>query len=338
MGLLSLTLALVAGEADAGTRIIQVDNFQDNTEAAFQGGFAQYECWATIYTPDAGDFPLTARGVDVLLGGSENSEEYLLQLYNLTELRFNLRWIYEEVFTVAGSNDSLSRLEFSEDTTINSGHIGIAMCHESLANPGTASEPNYPGPAADGNGIDVPDRNWIGAFEDGFRTSASYGVSGDWVMRLCIEGANISGNECGEGTEPDDWGNGGDDTGDWGSTGDFYLQSITPNFGVVGEGTDVILVGDGFVPGTQARIGGISLTGTDVLNAETIAGRVPTALGVGLHDVEVVLPSGESSYLPGAFEVGKACGCATLDGYNGRSALAALIALIGLVGLRRREA
>ncbi|MGB0639308.1 MAG: hypothetical protein ACPGTU_08250, partial [Myxococcota bacterium] len=106
----------------------------------------------------------------------------------------------------------------------------------------------------------------------------------------------------------------------------------------------VILLGSGFPDDAQARIGGVLITGNTVLGGETITGRSPSALPVGIHDVEVV--AGESNaVLPAAFEVlaveepigkspaAKSGGCSQLPM---RSNL--LWTLFGLVGilLRRR--
>ena len=157
-------------------------------------------------------------------------------------------------------------------------------------------------------------------------------------MRVCIEGDNISGDECTSSGGSGNNGGGGDNNGggDTGSDvlGDFVLETITPADMIAGEAVDVVLIGDGFESGAEARIGGIPLVGQEVLNGQTIQGRTPTTLPEGVHDVEVVLEDGTSQVLAGGFEVTGAKGCAHASSRGGAWAL--LLAL-PLVVFRRRQ-
>ena len=105
----------------------------------------------------------------------------------------------------------------------------------------------------------------------------------------------------------------------------------------------MVLLGSGFDGGMDARIGGISLTGIDVLNGETLKGRTPSSLPQGVHDVEVVL-DGDNAYLPSAFtvlgeeEIDDGCaGCSS--GGHPRGAGWLGFGLLGMMALgwRRRE-
>jgi uncharacterized protein (TIGR03382 family) len=64
----------------------------------------------------------------------------------------------------------------------------------------------------------------------------------------------------------------------------------------------VVLIGAGFDAATTVHIGGLPLSGLVVANGETITGRSPSALGAGVHDVDVSEP-GDSALLVSAFEV-----------------------------------
>lgn len=328
---------LWAMTAHAGTRLIQVDNFEDNSAAAFQGGFVQGECWAMVYVPEASDYPFTPIGIDALIGGAARTESFLVQVYAADDdMRPVGRWQDEEIFDVGGSDDALNRLSFVEAemdiATVNSGNVMIAVCLESHDyDPGD----NFPAIAADGNRTDFPQQSLIGTYLDGWIPSANYGVTGDWVMRLCIESANIAGNECGDGTTPGD--PTGDDTGDpigddTGGDPNFYIQSITPSSADSGQAVSVVILGAGFEPGTQALIGGISLSGTTVASDTSISGTTSPTLESGVYDVELRQPDGDVATLPGGFVVAGKCGCASHGAGSG-----ALLGLIGAFIVRKRR-
>jgi hypothetical protein len=69
----------------------------------------------------------------------------------------------------------------------------------------------------------------------------------------------------------------------------------------------VIILGSGFDSLTRATIGGLSLAGLETVNGETMKARSPSALPVGVHDVEVTRPGDEglldSAVLATAFTV-----------------------------------
>ncbi|MCK6504586.1 MYXO-CTERM sorting domain-containing protein [Myxococcota bacterium] len=96
---------------------------------------------------------------------------------------------------------------------------------------------------------------------------------------------------------------------------------------------DVVVLGEGFSDSAEARIGGITLVGNDVVSDTTISGRTPTTLPVGVHDVEVVVGD-DSVVLVGAFEVtGGGCGCAS----GGRGAAWLGLLAAPLLAWRRRR-
>lgn len=97
----------------------------------------------------------------------------------------------------------------------------------------------------------------------------------------------------------------------------FLLYDIVPVEIQEGDVVPVVFLGDGFQQGAEARIGGLQVSGLDVLNPETLAGDTPTALPEGIHDVEVT-QDGESVVLPEAFLVSAPdlgiCGCGAVPG------------------------
>ena len=121
-----------------------------------------------------------------------------------------------------------------------------------------------------------------------------------------------------------------------------------------------MIIGAGFDATSPATIGGLDVAGLDVINSETIRGRSPSALPVGIHDVGVTRDEDDeraSVVLMTAFQVQdaetdiadtepatessaseKSAGCASL-GETGpsRSDWEWLVAGLLITGLRRRQ-
>lgn len=303
------------------------------------------ECAISVLTPDANDLPLEIHTIQLLFGSSGSALEGQNTIVELgvQNLAANEsaptgrgNWVWgEEAFTVTVSSQYLNELVIDDQASnffpinLTEGKLAVWICAPDRDGGGP-----WPTNAREQSGILVhtasPNAgNYIFSEEIGV-APLSFLTPGSLIIRAVAgEGSGNGGDDTGN--------NNGDDTGDWVPGGDFYIQSITPNSAAQGESVDVVILGDGFEPGTEARIGGISLTGTDVVNAETILGRTPTALPSGLHDVEVILPGGDSDYLAGAFEVTGGCGCTAYDGYTGRGVPLAAFALMGLLALRRRD-
>ncbi|HZU99157.1 MAG TPA: IPT/TIG domain-containing protein [Planctomycetota bacterium] len=72
------------------------------------------------------------------------------------------------------------------------------------------------------------------------------------------------------------------------------ITSISPNSGTTGGGTFVTIVGTGFVAGTTATVGGVSLAGLTVVSATTITGFTPSG-AAGQRDVVVTGPGGSAT-------------------------------------------
>ncbi|MCB9744607.1 MAG: IPT/TIG domain-containing protein [Alphaproteobacteria bacterium] len=310
------------------------------------------ECIISVLTPEEADLPLEIHTIQILFGtsGLDPNEPSFLEgddtvvEMGIQQLPSNQStpdgrgdWIWgEEAFTVTITNSYLNDLLIDD---IDAGFFPINLTNGKIAVWICAPDRDGGGPWPVERGetsgmlihLDSPGTgNFIYSPQLGV-VPLSYLSEGSFIIRAVAgEGSANPGDDTGD---P----NSGDDTGNPHVDGDFYLQSVTPNSAPQGEAVDVVILGDGFEPGTEVRIGGISLTGTDVVSAETILGRTPTALPAGLHDVEVILPDGESDYLAQAFEVTGGCGCSAHDGYSGRSLPLAAFALFGLLALRRRD-
>jgi len=325
-----LTLLLLAQSALAGSQWLYNDGFADNSEVGFQGGFIDGECWASLYTPDSSDYPLTVTAVRALVGGSSDKQLFTVAFYNPSgQSMSGATSLGSTGIAMVGNNESWNEITVSDlelgSITIESGNVAVAICLDGHS--------GYPAIARDTDGLSFANGSWLYA-GGSWNPSQLYGLSGDWIMRICIESDAISGNGCSSGGSNGDGGDGGDG-GDTGSDviGELALETVAPATMIEGEALDVILVGDGFETGAEARIGGIPLVGQEVVNGQTIQGRTPTTLPIGVHDIEVVLDDGTSTVLVGGFEVTSAKGCAHTPA---RSGLWALLCLPLLVLRRRR--
>ena len=325
------------------------DTFETDESVTFQGGFAPYECAGTVFEPDEEDYPFKPLTVDILFGPESVSENVVIQIYNPDGVNppFGAR-IGEEAFNITGSKESLQRLNFVEAEIflddITEGTVVVALCFEE-------NHGETPTIASDGDGLDFRDNHYIygnlGAGDDWYTNEYVGGLLGstigDWIMRLCIDTENTDGEACPSlsdisdaDTDTDaDSDTDADGDSDSDSDADFYLDSITPAAAPFGESVNVVVLGGGFVDGTEARIGGINIVGVNVVDGSSISGRSPSTLPSGLHDVEVVHPDGTTDYIAEAFEVDGGCGCASrIDGPSGALGL---FGLLGLVALRRRR-
>ena len=370
LALLALLAPLLSAPAAAGSRWLQNDGYTDGASVGFQGGFAVNECWGSVYVPAAGDYPFTIDKVRMLVGGSTASETFTIAFYNLSGTTFEGSGLLgSEGVYITGSSDSWNEVSVPELKLglpgIDSGNVGVAVCFEEHS--------GYPAIARDTDGMAHADRNYI--FADAglganWYQSSLFGLTGDWIMRICISGTGVTDEGCSD-VIPGDGGSGDTGTGDGGSAdggstdggsadggadggsadggaGDggsdtgtvaLAISSITPTTSVEGEAVDVVIIGDGFDSSAEARIGGIPLVGQDVVNAQTIQGRTPTTLPVGVHDVEVV-EHGDSALIAGGFEVTAAatsCGCSSSGGSGGMAAFGAMGALMSLLVVSRRR-
>jgi hypothetical protein len=83
------------------------------------------------------------------------------------------------------------------------------------------------------------------------------------------------------------------------------VSGITPDATTLGTPERVTITGTGMLSGeTTCTVGGLALTDFQVVNSNTVAGKVSTSLAAGLYDVVCSTTSGGASNpLPAAFEV-----------------------------------
>lgn len=150
------------------------------------------------------------------------------------------------------------------------------------------------------------------------------------------------------------------------------LSRVTPALATLGEVVELQLDGTAFDDRLNAWIGGLAIAGLSLIDEQTLTGRSPSGLPIGLHDVTLTTPEGEEALLASAFEVvapeqedsgttpdggtsdtagdggGSAsdggaapseddAGCGCTSGGAGTGALAGGLLLAAIAGLRRRH-
>ncbi len=207
----------------------------------------------------------------------------------------------------------------------------------------------------------------------GWAPAADRGVSGDFVIRAIVTLSDTTpwepGGECymegrdGGVTPPRDGGPGarrdggpGGNEPDSGVTdagggldgavsGDApTISAISPREGRNTAPVDVIVTGTNFRAGLSLRIGSIDATDVEVPGPTTITARVPANIAVGIYDVIVRNPDGQSAILADGYTVldadgngppvADSCGCQTTEA-SGSPAWFAVVALLFVRRLRR---
>lgn len=81
------------------------------------------------------------------------------------------------------------------------------------------------------------------------------------------------------------------------------LSAVTPALARLGEVVELQLAGTAFDDRVHAWIGGLAIAGLSLVDDQTLTGRSPSGLPIGLHDVTLTTPEGEDALLASAFEV-----------------------------------
>jgi hypothetical protein len=100
--------------------------------------------------------------------------------------------------------------------------------------------------------------------------------------------------------------------GQWGTLAKGYnfgsrppeIWTLFPNFGPLSGGTALTVVGSGFEPGSQVLVGGVPLSGVNVVSDRLISGTTGSGAAAGLSDVVVVKPDGVSGTFAAGFQYG----------------------------------
>ncbi len=338
-----LLLLSVAFGGDVVLRNDTSDTYDGDDQLAW---LAFPECAISVLEAESGDLPLQISYVQVLLAsntGNDDGESTLAEVGvqvladgedpNPTHFEWG-----PETFTVTVSSTAINELSLVDEASgwypmdYTAGRIAVWVCP--------------PDPETGESWPRVNDRDQSGVVIDTSAPSAgtwlstgsavvtlqSLGAKGSWVIHA---GAGEGGGTDTGGTDTGSDDTGGTDTGDdtggtdtGGSDADLTVTSITPTGTTVGETVELAVLGGGFVDGAQVYVGGLAASGVTLSGAGALTATTPSALPVGVHDVLVTLPGGDSATLPSAFTVAEAgCGCSAGTGAAWAWGLAAAASL-----------
>lgn len=165
------------------TLILQNDGWEDGDQVAYQEGFVQGECWASVYVPPANLGPFTLDGISMLVGGDDMGEaEFSVGLWEVDDQN-------QPTTELDVGTTLLSGMDMGFDgTTVDAlmldapvfedQNFAIVVCL--LAHDG------FPAIGRDADGTIAEDLNWI-RLENGTWTPATdLGLTGDWIMRATV--------------------------------------------------------------------------------------------------------------------------------------------------------
>lgn len=165
------------GGCAPGDVTLQNDSFVNQSQVAFEQGFAVGECWASTYQPAACTFDV--KSAIVLVGGGDGGNaDFKVAVWDVDATGKPKTELGSTQVTITGASDVMSEIPL--DTlglaTRDGTPFAIAVCH--VAHAGT------PSIGRDSDGI-TANRNWI--FTNNQWVEAStLGVQGDWIMRARI--------------------------------------------------------------------------------------------------------------------------------------------------------
>jgi hypothetical protein len=166
-----------------GIVTLQNDSWEDGQSAAFQGGFVQDECWASVYVPDPEHYPFEVRGVQMLVGGRDMGEEtFSIGVWEVDEDNMPMTEIATGEAPISGEDANWDSVIVEalmiDPPMITAGNFAFVVCHI-----------NHTGSPSIANDTDgrTDDLNWIYLESGTWVQSAMFDVSGDWIMRANIE-------------------------------------------------------------------------------------------------------------------------------------------------------
>ncbi len=322
---------------------IKNDGFSGNGQVGFQSGFVDGECWASVFFPPEEGIDFEILKVEMLVYGSSPNGFYNFYVREVDTNSNNEPGdiIAETYISLQSASASTNEFVFTgaewEDAAppgLLDRPFAISVC---LDDENGSIVSTIPQIARDTDGTITSNLNWI--YSNGWYRSSLFGLSGDWIMRATIDGdfeevdtgdtgdTSVDTEDTGDTVDTEDTANDSEDTSvdteDTGEPSDsndpsdtdigaLSLLAISPNHADAGRAESVTLTGAGFVVGSEARIGGVPLTGATVSDEDTIVGTTSNTLPPGVYDVEVVGPDGANAVIIGGFTVNKAgCGCQT---------------------------
>ncbi|MBL4685081.1 MAG: hypothetical protein JKY37_10870, partial [Nannocystaceae bacterium] len=160
------------------------DAWFEGVAAAYMGGFAQDECWASTFVPETEHYPFTVDAIRLLIGGTDDGTgDFNIGLWSVDANNRPETELVSAVVELTGVNKDIDFVLLGpagiDSPVFDEGNFAIVGC--------LVSHAGYPAIAADTNGqVDYPDRNWIRTTDGEWTQSAGLGVGGDWVMRAFI--------------------------------------------------------------------------------------------------------------------------------------------------------
>lgn len=166
-----------------GTLVLQNDGWEDGAQVAYQQGFVQSECWASVYEPPPETGPFEFEGVSMLVGGDDMGEaEFSVGLWSVDGDS-------QPEQELASGTTLLSGLDIGFDgttadalditsPTFDDESFAVVVCL--LAHDG------FPAIGRDADGTIAETLNWIRLENGTWARSADVGLTGDWIMRATI--------------------------------------------------------------------------------------------------------------------------------------------------------
>ena len=255
------------------------------------------ECAGVVLDPPPEAYPLVLHTVQVFLGSSLGNQDhaithltmgiYVLEEGEAMRLPGWKEWAVPEApFQVTVASDQLNALSLDDPEqglyplTVESGDVAIWVCAPDPDDSELPGQWPYADLATDTSGLvidsDAPSGgSWV-SDGDGVHALSELGAEGSWVIRA-VSGYDVA--------VP------------------LAVTAVSPATAELGRAAEVTVTGAGFDAATVATIGGLALSAAATVDADHLAGRSPSGLPVGVHDVMVTGADGASATLVKAFTV-----------------------------------
>ncbi len=299
MRALASLVLLLSGLSLAGTRVLQNDNFTGSGSVYSGVSFGEYAGAGVLFEGDAGDYPMTIIGVDVLAVGYNNGPtavgSYLIDIYDETspnpaprpddagvwpDFPLSSGRLNQEGLQLTTSNTDFNRYTLATPLVVNSGRVFVQVTEQNSTNGAGGSLADDTTIALDTATSLKPGANWyfdgFGIFHPFVQPDGGFynGLNRNWIIRLVLQ-------------VPDQV---------------VTVTAITPNTAPTTATTDVVIDGTQFELGAQAFIGNVALT-VNSLTATSLSATVPAGITPGTYTVRVHNPGGSEGTLANGFTV-----------------------------------
>ncbi|MHB8873152.1 MAG: IPT/TIG domain-containing protein [Myxococcaceae bacterium] len=281
--LLAALVVLSAASAWGGERLLKNDSFT-GLGGVNKKSLGEYQGAGALLTADAGDYPLTMVGVDVLVppaaGSGGDIGAYLIEVWREDPARGPIDpprpgadggsnpSVYASGIQLTTSVSQFNRFTFPTAIVVDAGSVFIAITEQLSTADDNTTLAYDTGPIA-------PGRNFF--FGPGWSEldGGAQGVTGNWILRAVLQVPDLP----------------------------VAVTSITPNSGRNDQQTPVTIAGGNFELTSQAFLGTNPLTIVSISPPNQIQARVPAGLTPGPYDVRVVNVGGLSATLANGFTV-----------------------------------